>query len=391
VTTERRTILISGGGIAGLSAALALVKTGHRVEVFESAEKFEPIGAGIQLSPNALRVLFDFGVERQLKMLATVPASIQMIDAQSGRQLAEIPLGRETITRYGVPYLVIHRADLHRVLLNACNDDPEIDVHMSSQVVDVVTHANGVTVLARQPSGVTEFVGSALVVADGVHSRIRSEILNLKPAVNSGFSAWRTMLPVEAAPCAACRDHTRVWLGRGAHAVTYPVRSNRYLNVVAITQSGKPGSQFTSVDALRSQFKDWHEDFTGLFDVQTHWSAWPVYETRDVENMAFGPVVLAGDAAHAMLPFAAQGAAMAIEDAAVLAQQVAAHESVEEAFLAYQKLRVPRIRKTVRLAHANRFIYHMRGPFAYARNAALKKIPGDRLLARQDWLYNWQV
>ena len=192
---ERRTILISGGGIAGLTAALALVRTGHRIEVLERTAKFETVGAGIQISPNAFRILAELGLEQQLKSSATVPNSIQLKHARTGKQLAEIPLGPEATIRYGVPYLVIHRADLQDVLVKACKEHPDIELRMGSETLDVVAHKNGVTALARQPSGVNEIVGKALIAADGVGSRLRTEAMGLAPPVYSGTTAWRALVP----------------------------------------------------------------------------------------------------------------------------------------------------------------------------------------------------
>lgn len=388
---ERRTILISGGGIAGLTAALALAQTGHRIEVLERSAKFESVGAGIQISPNAFRVLADLGLEGQLKTIATVPDSIQLKHAYSGKQLAEIPLGPEATSKYGVPYLVIHRADLQDILVKACKEQPEIVLHMASETIDVAAHKNGVTALVRQPKRVNEMVGKALVVADGVGSRVRKEAMGLKPPVYSGTTAWRALVPIDAAKNGSSRENTHLWLGPDTHAVTYPVRSNRYLNVVAFTKQEFPDkSDWASVALLKAQFENWHEDFTALFKAKVRWSTWPVYETDSINPMMSGPVVAIGDAAHAMLPYAAQGAAMAIEDAVVLARQIGSHDQIELAFEAYQRERLPRIKRTMRLARSNGTIYHLKEPFSSCRDFALKFVSGSRLLDRQDWLYDWQ-
>ncbi len=392
MATERRTIIISGGGISGLTAALALAKTGHRIQVLERTSKPDTAGAGVQISPNAYRILANLGLERKLKTIATAPGSIELRNAQTGKQIAEVPLGYAASNRYGVPYLVGHRADIHAILVNACKDHPEIDLQMSSEVIDVVAHRNGVTALVRQLTGVNEVVGKALVVADGIGSRIRRQTLGLQRPAYSGSTAWRALVPIVGERDGATHENTHLWLGPGSHAVTYPIRSGRHLNVVAISNEEEPSKlDKPNVRILKERYADWHEDFTWVFDSKAQWSVWPLFEVNEIKPMVSGPIALIGDAAHAMLPQAAQGAAMAIEDAAVLALQVEEHDNIEQAFRAYQGARIPRIRRTMRLARTNAAIYHLKQPLSSCRDFALKFMSGQRLLARQDWLYNWHI
>ena len=399
----RRTVLVAGGGIAGLNAALCLANCGFRVEVFERAEQFEPVGAGLQISPNALRVLEWLGLDNRLKMAATAPASIRILSARTGRQIAAVPLGAMAIERYGLPYLVAHRADLLQVLANACKENPDITVHMGIRVDDVVDHANGVTALGFGAARLEEFHANALVAADGVWSRLRERHFHLAPAKYSGIVAWRTLIPADTLPGSQDMENTRLYLGTDTHAVCYPVRTGRYLNVVVLTPSpaeppGMSGNWVESVDVseLRQYLGNWHADLLHLLDAKTAWSRWPLFGAPLRGDWHKGRVALIGDAAHAMLPFSAQGAAMGIEDGYVLARLLAGAGEADEdaiagAFARYSQERKPRVRRTARLAEVNRQIYHMRQPFALARNLAMATLGGARLLARQDWLYDWQL
>lgn len=395
-----RTVLVAGGGIAGLNAALCLARIGYRVEVFERADRFEPVGAGLQISPNALRVLEWLGIDNRLKMTATAPASIRVLSAHSGRQISAVPLGSQAIERYGLPYLVAHRADLLQVLVNACKDNPDITLHMGLRIDDVVDHANGVTALGFGEAKLEEFHANALVAADGVWSRLRERHFGLAAAKYSGIVAWRTLIPADTLPGSQDLENTRLYLGSESHAVCYPVRAGRYLNVVVLTPSpseppGMSGNWVESVDVseLRGQLDGWSAEFTSLLGGKTAWSRWPLFASPLRGNWHKGRVALIGDAAHAMLPFSAQGAAMGIEDGYVLANLLGADADdaqIASAFEQYTSDRKPRVRRTARLAETNRQIYHMRAPFSVARNLAMSAMGGSRLLARQDWLYGWQ-
>ncbi len=390
--SDRRTILVSGGGIAGLTAALCLAESGHRVEIFEKANKFETLGAGIQLSPNALRVLFSLGLEKKLKTVATAPPAINLIDARTAQRLANVPLGHHVINRYGLPYLVIHRADLQQILVKACRSNPEIALHLGSEVMDVAPHKNGATVLVNRDDKFQEVPCRAVIVADGIWSRIRTQILGLEAPEYQGLTAWRSMIPIDENIGFSARENTELWLAKKSHAVTYPVRMGRYLNVVAIVPESDPDGIYAkpNMERLASHFSNWHNEFAKLLDCRTRWTSWPLYQVTKLTNMAYGPIVMIGDAAHAMLPFAAQGAAMAIEDATSLALHLADNQDAPEAFMQFEKYRLPRLRKAMALAKFNRSIYHMDRPFSWFRNLGLRLIPNESLLGRQNWLYKWE-
>ena len=394
---KSRTVLVGGGGITGLSTALLLSRAGFRVELFEQAEGFDTIGAGLQVSPNALSVLDRLDLGHRVKMVATAPNSIRVMSAWSGRQIVAIPLGGYATERYGRPYLVVHRADLQQVLASACADDPDIRLNMESRLEDAVAHANGVTALVRQGAQMNEFTGLALIAADGVRSRLREMHFEAGPPVYSGLTAWRGLISAETLSDTQEMEATQLWLSANAHAITYPVRGGRYLNVVVILRAPLPDLSTGEAGArkvLKQSLSGWAPGFTALFDHSTRWTRWPLYSAPAMKSWVDGPIAFAGDAAHAMLPFAAQGAAMGIEDAAVLADcltEIAGDTGkAGEALARYEKLRRPRVERAQRLATANRMIYHLPPPFSLARNIGMQILGGKKLLARQDWLYRWR-
>ena len=388
---KRHNILISGGGIAGLTAALCLARHGHKVNIFERAQVMEPLGAGIQISPNAFHVLRELGLSQELLSAGDAPQAILMMNAVKGIKLADIPLGFNIQDKYDAPYLVIHRADLQNVLFAACNSNPDIEINFGSEITDAAVHPNGITAFVQSDSKAVEKVGDLLIGADGIHSHIRKNILHLKPAHYVGKTAWRTLIAAEQVQNQDALMNTMVWLGPKAHAVTYPVKKGSYLNVIAVTQEAEnASSKKISQVELREKFSYWSDSFTNIFDIESNWSGWPLYETPSVDVITKSKVVLIGDAAHAMLPFAAQGAAQAIEDAYQLSQCLSKVDEIESAFKTFEQKRVPRIKRIMKTARSNGSIYHLSGFAASIRNIGLSKISGNRLLQKQDWIYRWK-
>lgn len=396
MTSKRRTVIVAGGGITGLTTALALSKAGFRIELFERAEGFETIGAGLQLSPNALAVLDALGLQHRVKTVAVGPASIRVMSARSGNEIVRIPLGRHAIERYGRPYLVIHRADLQQVLASACADDPDIALHMGSRVDDVAVHANGVTALVNQGSHMNEFQALGLIAADGVWSRLRRVHFEAPPSIYSGLTAWRALIAAERLPGSQDMESVQLWLSPNAHAVTYPVRHGEYLNLIVTFPASDGAQGWTErgdVSELREALEGWSPAFRGLLEHRARWTRWPLYSAPAIPHWADGPTALAGDAAHAMLPFAAQGAAMGIEDAAVIAQclkeTLNGGGDATAGFAAYEVRRMRRAKRASLTSTANRYLYHLPGPLGTMRNIGMRVLGGNRLLARQDWLYEW--
>jgi salicylate hydroxylase len=388
-----RTIVIAGAGIGGLTAALAIVRHGYRVVLLEQSQRLEEAGAGIQLSPNAARVLIALGLREQIASVATVPEQLMVANAGSGRVLAGAPLGPGIERRYGAPYWVVHRADLQSALLAAVAASPDIVLRLGARVDDFAIHVDGVTVAAQ--GGTVEERAIALVAADGVWSVLRTRLGHGQAPRFAGYSAWRAQVPADA----VTRDFTiptvNLWFGPGGHVVHYPVKGGRVINVVAIVRDDwqEPGWSAPGERAeILAHFPTsaWRGPPRVLLGAAEHWFKWALFDAPPLGSWGRGPVTLLGDAAHPMLPYLAQGAAMAIEDAAVLGQCLGAAESDPAAALRlYEKRRRARTAQTQREAHRTGHIYHMGGIGGLMRTLALAAMGGERLIRRQDWLYGW--
>lgn len=385
-------IVINGAGIAGLTAALCLARAGFSVEVHEKAEGFDALGAGIQISPNAYSVLDRIGLGRELRECASNPDGIIIHSARTGKTITTIPLGLDAIKRYGFPYLALHRADLQQLLFRSCNENDNIQLFFSSQVVDFEPHRNGITGQVSSNSTFTEQQAKAFILADGVHSALRTKRLGLAEPVFQKKIAWRALVPMSEVPEELKGNNTHLWLGNKAHAVAYPVRNADWLNVVAITPAENSDMAYNvSKQAIANRFRKWNAAFQALFDTRAGWTGWPINETPKPTMLHTGPVAIIGDAAHTMLPFAAQGAAMAIEDAGVLADCLGHTADTETALQRFEHARLNRVARVIDLARQNERIYHLGGMAALARNLVMKHTPPEKLLKRQDWVYGWRV
>ncbi|MFD0915579.1 FAD-dependent monooxygenase [Pseudahrensia aquimaris] len=395
--TQRRTIAISGGGIAGLTAALALQAKGFRAIVLERHEEMPHQGAGIQISPNALHILDRLGVGRRVREAATAPEAIIIRDAYSGDELTRFVLGERFTKRHGLPYLVIHRADLLQALLVECKNGSDIDIRMGSQVRDCAPHSNGVTLLAERAGEMQELPAAALVGADGAWSTTRSFVESARAPKATGYVAWRALIPMDRVPAGVDRSNTGLWLSPKAHLVHYPIRQGQFLNIICVLRQkpvGQPNRGWmkgqTDTPPLDVP-KGWNDDLQNLLSQTMMWGGWPLNAAQRVTSMGQGPIALMGDAAHAMVPFAAQGGACAIEDAAVLAQCFAqSADDLPRGVAAYSTARVKRANKVCDLARKNGRIYHLQGSLAQARNFVMGRMSQERLQKRMDWLYGWR-
>jgi len=391
-----RTIVVAGAGIGGLTAALALAKQKFRVVVLERSAQLEEAGAGIQLSPNATHILNDLGVNMLLESRAVVPDDISISSASSGKEIIRIPVGASAAFRYGAPYWVAHRADLQAALLARVHEVPDIMLMLGTQLEDFAIHAKGVTAVTRRGVARLNEQAKVLIGADGVWSTVRSRAFPEAQPQFSGYVAWRGTVATNALPREFNAPRVRLWLGRDAHLVAYPLRGGGRINVVAIGtgQWNRPGwSEPGDPLELSRLFpaSRWPPAARWLIGAVEEWRRWALFEVSTAE-WSKGPVALLGDAAHAMLPFAAQGAAMAIEDAAVLGQCLAQQpDDIEAALKHYAAKRRPRIARIRRAAQQNGRIYHMSGPMAFARNTTMRLLGGARLMARQDWIYDWRA
>jgi len=396
-----RTVFVAGAGIGGLTGALALARQGFRVVVLEKAERLETAGAGLQLSPNASRVLIDLGLQPRLVARAVTPDAISIMSARSGGEVARLPLGDAATARAGAPYWVMHRADLQAALQAQVNDNPDIELRLGCQFEDAVAHAKGLTVVQR--GGVTRHqeVALALIGADGIWSTVRGQLFPQAQPRFSGMIAWRGMLEASRLPREYAARRVQLWMGPDAHLVTYPIAGARQINVVAVVPGtwNRPGwSEPGEITDIKNRFASaqWPAAARMMIGAVDEWRKWALFTIPGDGEWTKGAVALLGDAAHAMVPFAAQGAGMAIEDAAVLAKCLGeAHSdggpAIPAALQRYARSRRPRVMRVQRAARQLARIYHLTGPAAYARDLVIRTMGAERVLARQNWIYDWRV
>ena len=395
-----RTIFIAGAGIGGLTASLTLAARGFRVVVLEKAERLEETGAGIQLSPNASHVLTALGIKERLGSRAVVPEAVSVMSARAGGEIARLPLGEAAGVAAGAPYWVVHRADLQAALADAVNDHPDIDLRLGCQFEDVTSHARGMTVVARAGSFRQQELALALIGADGIWSNVRHHLFPEVAPQFSGMIAWRGTLDATQLPREYTARRVQLWMGPGAHLVAYPISGARQINVVAIVPGtwNRPGWSAPGDGLeLKAVFdaSRWPGPARMMIGAVDGWRKWALFTVPEDIEWNSGTIALLGDAAHAMLPFAAQGAGMAIEDAAVLARVMSegtmeTAAQVTAALKRYVRLRRRRVGRVQRTAEKQGRIYHMSGPMALARDTAIKALGPRRMLARQNWIYDWR-
>ncbi|MGB7287010.1 MAG: FAD-dependent monooxygenase, partial [Salaquimonas sp.] len=276
----------------------------------------------------------------------------------------------------------------------ACQNDPDISINMNSEVIDCTNHQNGISALVNKDSRIDTFRGKMLICADGIRSKFRTELFDQPPAKHTGFEAWRSMIPADQVPTQFSMDFTHLIMGRGRHAVFYPVRGGRHLNVVLVTKS-REKIEYTRHNAdpefIHSKTRFWNTAIRKILRSGDEWSVWPILTVPYQKKWSSGAVVMIGDAAHGMPPFAAQGAALAIEDAQVLVNCVADESDLEKAFAMFQAKRSKRVKKVAKLADTNRQIYHMGFPFSWVRNLGMALTSPKKLLERQAWIYEWRA
>jgi 2-polyprenyl-6-methoxyphenol hydroxylase-like FAD-dependent oxidoreductase len=389
-----RTVIIAGAGIGGLTAAIAIAARGFRVAVYEQAQALQEVGAGIQLSPNAARVLIGLGLQSHLHAYVVAPDELRIMNARTGRVLARAPLGNFVEKRYGAPYWVIHRGDLQAALIAAVRNNPDISLHLGWRIEDFAAHENGVTVAIVSGHRSQEERGLALIGADGLWSRLRERLGHRGEAQFARHTAWRALAPAATVAPDLRERSVNLWLGRHAHLVHYPVRGGELINIVAIIRDDWQERGWSAAGE-RAEILDrypagmWPARTRALLAVPTEWRKWALYDRAPIVNWGKGPATLLGDAAHPMLPYLAQGAAMAIEDAAVLASRLAV-EAPASAFRRYERDRQRRTARVQKSARRNGTIYHMGGAEAFLRGLALIAMGGNRVIKRYDWLYGWK-
>ena len=383
--------LIAGGGIAGMAAALALARDGWRVTVCEQAPTPAEVGAGLQMSPNAARVLRWLGVLDGVAGSAFRPRAAEMRDGRSGARIYRAALGAAAEARWGAPYLHVHRADLLAALSGAARE-AGADIRGGTRVEGYVLRPEGP---ALKLAGGEVLSGDLVIGADGIRSALRAGLNGPEEPDFTGQIAWRGIIPAERLPGGLVAPDATVWAGPGRHLVTYYLRGGSLVNFVAVEERSAWTAEGWSVqgdpDQLRSGFVGWHEDVTGLLDQVGETFLWGLFGRPEQVRWVDGPVVLIGDAAHPMLPFMAQGAAMALEDVAVLVAELRAGGDPAEALLAHEERRWPRVARVQRISLANGRFFHKRSGLARLGNwglvSAVSRLAPGLAAAQLDWLY----
>jgi salicylate hydroxylase len=386
---DRPSIIVAGAGIGGLTAALSLARSRFQVSLCERAPELAEIGAGIQLSPNAGHVLAGLGLDAAIAKAAIEPKAIEIRSGMTGALIASIDLSHFT-RRFGMSYRVIHRADLQAILGRAVTAEPAIRLRLGATVSGFAAEAGGIVARVTRDGGSDMVEGAALIAADGVWSGLRAAIGG-SPASPTGRVAWRATVPAAGRPMPA--DRVGLWLGPDAHLVHYPVAGGAFINIVAIVEEewlsqswSEPGDPYR----LAARFGQWSDAARSIVALDAEWSRFAIAAVDPGGPYVQDRVALLGDAAHAMTPFLAQGAAMAIEDAAVIAWRLARSSDVPTALLAYQADRRPRTRRVAEAAQRVGDQYHFGSIAGAARDFALR-VAGASLVALQsDWIYRWK-
>lgn len=395
-------VVVAGGGIGGLACALALARAGVEVDLLEQATAFGEVGAGLQLGPNAVRVLDSWGLTEALHAVAAFPEALRVRDAHRSALLGTLRLGAPSRARYGQPYATIHRVDLHSLLLAAVQREPRVRLHLDSRLAGYEELPAGVRVTGEDEA---VYAADALVGADGLWSRVRREMLGAQPARVSGHLAYRGMVRAEDLPGPLRQPVVTAWLGPHLHVVHYPVRRGELFNVVAVVEGllghghgGPAGSdpQSWSHDARQADLLralgPVCPDLRAMLDLVGEWTLWALNDRAPLagpEEQARGRVALLGDAAHPLRPYLAQGAAMAIEDAWTLGRLAGAANGQPDwaaLFARYAQTRWQRNARVQRRSQRNGTIFHASGALRLARNAAMAAL-GESLMDNP-WLYS---
>lgn len=391
---ERGNALIAGAGIGGLTAAICLERHGWQVDVFEAATEIAEVGAGLQLSPNAMKVLRQVGLDERVIGAGFQPEALELRLGRSGQQVFSIPVADKASALWGAPYVHIHRADLLDILAAAATE-AGVRVHTSAAVTGYRA-AEACTALHLADGTGRE--GDLIVGADGLHSAIRRQMLGDTPARFTGNMAWRATVPIERLdnppPPTAC-----VWAGPGRHAVTYRLRGGRLANFVGVVERPDWTREAWSDEGTRAEvladFAGWHPVITELIDKADRHLRWGLYDRPPLPHWSDGAAVLLGDACHPMLPFQAQGAAQAIEDAFVLARDVSTNSTVPDGLARYEATRKPRTASIQAASRANMKTFHRRSPLSQLATYGPMKAAGLLLpgivRSRLDWIFAHDV
>lgn len=381
-------VAIVGAGVAGLTAALSFARYGIDTHVIEQAHALSEVGAGLQLSPNATHILAQLGVLPEIKAKWQEPLSINLASGIHARNIVELPIAQVANSRWGAPYGTLHRATLQMALLHAVEREDLCHLHFGRKIDPENAESTISDIVGKTPD--------LIIGADGVWSKLRQTIQNTAPAKFSGTIAFRFTLPANDVPNFVAKGSVTAFLGPGAHLVAYPLNEVNGFNFVLLSDGESQGESWDDEvsQKIRQQFskrmRNWHPEIRTLIDAVDSPRCWPLYEVDSPIWHNGKNMVLIGDAAHAMTPFAAQGAAMAIEDAFELAAITTSNNVLAAALAQFQAKRQPRIGRARKRAALNRFAYHARGPIGQARDLLLAFRPEKAFLADFDWLYGYR-
>lgn len=386
-------ILIAGGGIGGLTAALALLKRGYDVDVYEQAQELKEVGAGVQISPNGNRVLFELGVGEALRSLSCEASGKEIRLWNSGNTWKLFDLGAVSVEHYGYPYLTVYRPDLISVLSLAIRAHKPDAIHLQSRVLGFEQDASGVTLQLEDGS----VRGDVLIGTDGVHSKIRQGLFGQDQPAFTGLMAWRGVIPMDRLPERMRRPVGTNWVGPGAHIVHYPLHAGSLMNFVGVVERSdwqvESWSVSGSTEECLNDFRGWNEDIQLMIrSIDTPYK-WALMHRAPLDTWSRGRVSLLGDACHSTLPFLAQGAVMALEDAYILARALDAESDVAQALLRYENARKERTRRIVQGAADNTKRFHnpelasVEGASAYVD----REWSEERVKQRYEWLFTYDV
>jgi salicylate hydroxylase len=388
-----RRAIVAGAGVGGLAAALALSKAGLDVTIYERTEALEEFGAGLQLTPNATRVLARLGALEEVRGVAMVPDAVCALRGSDDAVLMRLSL-KDAERRWGAPYLALHRADLQQALAQAAGRIDNIRLRLGSTVSNV-TAGERVDIEVTRREAAVEEGADLLIGADGLRSRIREKFARGTDGLAfAGRVAFRATIPASLVEPRWKQARVVLRLGPNAHLVHYPLRGASVVNVVAVIEESWRGGEtehpwdgVADRPTLDRAFAGWSSSSRKLIAAATNWRAWPLYGRPALGSFALGRIALVGDAAHPMVPFLAQGAAQAIEDAGALGAALAEIDDVPQALAAYSRARVSRATRIQAEALRQGRIYHLKGAMAVARDATMRVVGARRLSARYDWLY----
>jgi salicylate hydroxylase len=380
--------IIAGGGIAGLANALAVALHGVPVHLLERAEAFSEVGAGLQIGPNAVAALKAIGAWEFVEPLCVSPPEINIRDGLTGQLLQTITLGEQFARRFGQPYRVIHRADLLHGLLLACRGQPLIEMETGASVQSAGSLPDKVTTTLDDGRALN---APALIIADGIRSTLRGACFPTARVESPPYVIYRALCAMQHLPGEINPDAVNLWLSPAGHIVHYPVGKPWKLNLVAVTQGTLPDSGWSTPAATEEVTNYFAKACPALHQILRQpesWLKWPAANVTGLLRWNSGRMMLTGDAAHGTVPFLAQGAAMALEDAAALTAALGAHMEPADAFAMVSLTRLPRVRRLQAQSLKSGRIYHMGGLERTARNTAMRLLPEQAFLQQLAWIYN---